>query len=86
MRKINCDVVVVGAGPGGSMAAKTCAKFGLDTVLIDRKSVIGKPNCMSCQVSRSIYDRVRIDEKFVVPLYIYTLHSPDGTELTTKEW
>ncbi|VUT25721.1 MAG: hypothetical protein MASP_01128 [Candidatus Methanolliviera sp. GoM_asphalt] len=33
MKKINCDVVVVGAGPGGSMAAKTCAKFRLDTVL-----------------------------------------------------
>ena len=34
MKKINCDVVVVGAGPGGSMAAKTCAKSGLDTVLV----------------------------------------------------
>ena len=28
MRKINCDVVVVGTGPGGFMAAKTCAKYG----------------------------------------------------------
>jgi digeranylgeranylglycerophospholipid reductase len=37
MKKINCDVVVVGAGPGGSMAAKTCAKYGLDTVLVERK-------------------------------------------------
>jgi len=37
MKKINCDVVVVGAGPGGSMAAKTCAEYGLDTVLVERK-------------------------------------------------
>ena len=36
MKKIKCDVVVVGAGPGGSMAAKTCAKYGLDTVLVEQ--------------------------------------------------
>ncbi|VUT26990.1 MAG: Putative thiazole biosynthetic enzyme [Candidatus Methanolliviera sp. GoM_asphalt] len=33
MKKINCDVVVVGAGPGGSMAAKTCAKYGTEQTL-----------------------------------------------------
>lgn len=29
------DVIVVGAGPGGSTAARTCAKNGLKTLLID---------------------------------------------------
>lgn len=30
-----CDVIVVGAGPGGSVAARTCAQQGLITVLLD---------------------------------------------------
>ena len=43
MRTIQCDVVVVGAGPGGSMAAKYCAEGGLDTILIEKKAEIGAP-------------------------------------------
>jgi digeranylgeranylglycerophospholipid reductase len=63
MKKINCDVVVVGAGPGGSMAAKTCAKFGLDTVLVERKEKPGKPNAMICLAGQRLFDFVRINEK-----------------------
>ena len=48
MKKINCDVVVVGAGPGGSMAAKTCAKYGLDTVLVERKEYSGDFRIFRC--------------------------------------
>jgi Pyruvate/2-oxoglutarate dehydrogenase complex, dihydrolipoamide dehydrogenase (E3) component, and related enzymes len=31
------DTIIIGAGPGGLTAAKTCAKYGLDTVLVERK-------------------------------------------------
>ena len=31
------DVIVVGAGPGGAIAAKVCADSGLDTLLIEKK-------------------------------------------------
>ena len=43
MKTYNCDIVVVGAGPGGSMAAKFCAQGGLDTILIEKKAEIGAP-------------------------------------------
>ena len=43
MKTYQCDVVVVGAGPGGSMAAKFCAQGGLDTILIEKKAEIGAP-------------------------------------------
>ncbi len=33
----NWDVIVVGAGPGGSLAAKKCAANGLKTLLIEKK-------------------------------------------------
>jgi len=37
------DVVVVGAGPGGSMTAKTAANAGLDVLLIEKRQQIGDP-------------------------------------------
>ncbi|MEW6347445.1 MAG: NAD(P)/FAD-dependent oxidoreductase [Thermodesulfobacteriota bacterium] len=41
-----CDILVVGAGPAGSMAARTAASLGADTLLIDAKPRIGEqPHC-----------------------------------------
>ena len=37
------EVVVVGAGPAGSTAARYAAEAGADVVLIDRKAVVGRP-------------------------------------------
>ena len=34
---LNYDVIVVGTGPGGSIAAWKCAEVGLKTILIDKK-------------------------------------------------
>lgn len=39
---MECDVLVVGAGPAGSVAALYCSKHGLDTVLIEKNDSIGK--------------------------------------------
>jgi digeranylgeranylglycerophospholipid reductase len=38
---IECDVLVVGAGPAGSVAALYSSKHGLNTVLIERNNKIG---------------------------------------------
>jgi sarcosine oxidase subunit alpha len=38
---IHCDVLVIGAGISGIMAAKTAAKNGLKTLLIDEKPYLG---------------------------------------------
>ena len=35
------DVIVVGAGPGGSIAAKICAESGLRTLLLEKRQEIG---------------------------------------------
>lgn len=43
MQKLQCDVVVVGAGPGGSMAAKYAAEGGLSVLLLEKKAEIGAP-------------------------------------------
>ena len=83
MKKIRCDVVVVGAGPGGSMAAKTCAKYGLDTVLVERKEYPSKPNSMTCMVGPRIFEYVRMDKKTIgSPAYKASHFSQDGTEVS----
>ena len=44
--RIKYDVIVVGAGPAGSVAASTVARHGLSVLLIDKKQRIGeKPHC-----------------------------------------
>jgi digeranylgeranylglycerophospholipid reductase len=86
MKKINCDVVVVGAGPGGSMAAKTCAKYGLDTVLVERKEYPNRPYIASREVTVRIFDYMKIDKKYIeYPIYKMVDISPDGTELLRGE-
>ncbi len=41
-----CDILVVGAGPAGSMAAAAAAREGAETVMIDAKVRIGEqPHC-----------------------------------------
>jgi digeranylgeranylglycerophospholipid reductase len=49
------DVVVVGAGPAGSAAAKTAAKHGLKTILLEEHMVIGVPVHCSGFISGTIW-------------------------------
>ena len=37
IKRITCQILIVGGGPAGGMAAKWCAKGGLDTLLIEKK-------------------------------------------------
>ncbi len=60
MKTYTCDVVIVGAGPGGSMAAKYCAQGGMDTILIEKKAEIGAPLRCAEGVSKSWLDEVGI--------------------------
>ncbi len=64
------DVVVVGAGPCGSAAARSCAEAGLSTLCIEEHAAIGHPvqcaGLLSCQAfrecgvsERSVQNRVR---------------------------
>ena len=41
--KKECDVVVVGAGPAGSIAAKFLAEKGVDVLVVEKKQEIGPP-------------------------------------------
>lgn len=67
MRRLECDVVVVGAGPAGSMTAKWAAQGGADVLMIEKRQEIGSPVRCGEGIARSWLDRVGItvDPKWV---------------------
>lgn len=88
MRKYECDVVVVGAGPGGSMAARYCAEGGLDTILIEKKAEIGAPLRCAEGVSKKWLEEVKVTPD---PTWIRAdmkgaiIKSPQGTSFQLDE-
>ena len=86
--KYTCDVVVVGAGPGGSMAAKHAALGGLDTILIEKKAEIGAPLRCAEGVSRRRLIEVGIepDPKWISQEILGSImRSPSGHTLKMIE-
>ena len=77
------DVVVVGAGPAGSMAAKTAAERGLRVLLIERNREIGVPVRCAEAVERKIEQFVRIDKRCIcAEVTSASMYSPDGTRIS----
>ena len=88
MKTLTCDILVVGGGPGGSMAAKFCAQGGLDTLMIEKKAEIGAPLRCAEGVSKKWLDEVGIKPD---PAWIRAnmkgaiIKSPDGTSFQLDE-
>jgi digeranylgeranylglycerophospholipid reductase len=43
MRQLDCEILVVGAGPAGSLAARTAAESGVEVILIEEHQEVGSP-------------------------------------------
>jgi digeranylgeranylglycerophospholipid reductase len=87
---IETDVLVIGAGPAGSSAAKHAALGGADVILIEKKSEIGSPKRCAEGVSKAGLEKLGIkpDPRFVTKeLDGVRLVSPNGTNvwLTSEE-
>ena len=52
---IETDVLVIGAGPAGSSAARFAAKGGVDVIVLEKKSEIGFPKRCAEGVSKKIF-------------------------------
>jgi digeranylgeranylglycerophospholipid reductase len=91
MQQYICDVIVVGAGPAGSMAAKTVAEKGVDVILIEEHKESGTP--VYCAEGLSIGG---IKDGGLEPVYPYVTQeintarviAPNGKalDLTSDNW
>jgi len=91
METYHYDVVVVGAGPAGSMAARFSAEGGGDVVFIEELSVPGKPvYCAEGLSIGGIRDGGLEPTKNIVKQQITCarVYAPSGesVELTSDEW
>jgi digeranylgeranylglycerophospholipid reductase len=73
------DVVIVGGGPAGLLAAARCAEAGLDVLVFEEHSTIGEPTHCTGIVSLETAEFAKVPEEIIVSrLSRARLHAPDG--------
>lgn len=60
------DVIVAGGGPAGSMAAKCCAKAGLDTLLLEEHAAAGTPVQCAGLLSTNAFFECEVSDRSVI--------------------
>lgn len=77
------DIVVVGAGPAGSMAARFAAEQGVSVLMLEKDRDVGYPvRCGEAVSKFSIEEFITPDEKFIAAtIDKFCMVSPDGTEV-----
>lgn len=56
------DVVIVGAGPAGAIAASILVEAGVNTLILEKKKVVGFPNHCGEGISHYVLDYLGVDE------------------------
>ncbi|MDD3316983.1 MAG: digeranylgeranylglycerophospholipid reductase [Methanosarcina sp.] len=81
------DVLVIGSGPAGSIAAKTAAEKGLDVLLIEKRQEIGDPvRCAEGVSKEYLKKHVEIDKRWIcADLKASHIYAPDGTRIEMAE-
>ncbi|KPQ41519.1 MAG: geranylgeranyl reductase, partial [Candidatus Methanoperedens nitroreducens] len=81
------DVIIVGAGPGGSITAKTCAQAGLEVLLIEKRQEIGDPvRCAEGVGKEGLIHHIEPDSRWIAAeLKGSMIFAPDGTEIKMSE-
>ncbi|MGH2404664.1 MAG: geranylgeranyl reductase family protein [bacterium] len=77
---MNVDVLVVGAGPAGSTAARICASSGLRTALLEEHPEVGAPTHCTGKLSTHAFQRFALPVSLIqTSLRAAALYAPDGT-------
>jgi digeranylgeranylglycerophospholipid reductase len=84
---MKCDLIIVGAGPAGSMAAKTSAEKGLDVVLLEKRQEIGVPvRCGEIVDKRSFSELITPDPSWIATeVSGARICAPDGSNWVISE-
>lgn len=80
------DIIVVGAGPAGSMAAFTAAKAGASVLLLEKDQHIGLPiRCAEGVGAKSIENLVPVEPRWIAQkISGVVFHSPSGKKLNIQ--
>ncbi|VAX26732.1 Digeranylgeranylglycerophospholipid reductase [hydrothermal vent metagenome] len=78
------DIIVVGAGPSGSMAARFAAEKGVSVLMLEKDRDVGYPvRCGEAVSKAGIEEFISPDEKFIAAtIDKFCMVAPDGTEVT----
>lgn len=77
------DIIIVGGGPSGSMAAKYAAMNGVSVLVLEKDRDIGYPvRCGEAVHKEGLEEFIEIDPKWIAStISNFRLVSPDGTEV-----
>ncbi len=80
--KNDYDIIVVGAGPAGSMAARFAAEHGVSVLMLEKDRDVGYPvRCGEAISKTGVEEFITPDNKWITATIIkFSLNSPDGTE------
>ena len=77
------DIIVVGAGPAGSMAARFAAEKGVSVLMLEKDRDVGYPvRCGEAVSKAGIEEFITPDNKFIAAtIDKFCMVAPDGTEV-----
>jgi len=81
------DVLVIGGGPAGSIAARTAAQQNVDVLMVEKRQEIGSPvRCAEGVSKRALAELTELDPKWIsAEINGGRIHSPDGNFVTIDE-
>lgn len=80
------DIIVVGAGPAGSMAARFAAEQGVSVLMLEKDRDVGYPvRCGEAVSKAGIEEFIPSDSRWIsAKLDKFSVNSPDGTEVIVE--
>ncbi len=81
--KSQYDILIIGGGPAGAIAAKTAKEKGLEVGLVEKRPAIGAPvRCAEGIGKKLLADFIRPDERWIAAeIERATIIAPDGTTM-----
>jgi digeranylgeranylglycerophospholipid reductase len=79
----NYDLIVVGAGPAGSIASRTAAELGVSVLMLEKDRDVGYPvRCGEAVSKEGVAEFIYPDQKWIsATISKFSFNAPDGTEV-----